>query len=240
MKAFNSILMTALFSASAQAATVSYTISTEFFSSATWTGALAGSVVTENFVASGGLHNFTGNEEFSSNSYTYGSGSQQNAVTFARTDVGNITVDTSNESSGFRSSDSPGSSKYLYIPANGGGEGITFSFSQPINSFSFRLGDWGDPSSGGASSWSASSRDALNPLLTTQLALSIPSSSGDKRWTFQGWTFESPIDQISFSQLTNNDDSWGIDTVSFSTVPEPSVALLGVFGMLTLLRRRRP
>jgi hypothetical protein len=261
MKAFNSILMTALFTASAQAGTVLYTDSTAFFSSPTWTGAIAGSAVTENFVASGGLHNFTGNEEFSSNSYTYGSGSQQNAVTFARTDVGNILVDTSNESGGFLSSDSPGSSKYLYVPANGGGDAIDITFSQPISSFGFRIGDFGDPSLG----WSSlriRSRDALNSSFTdlvfeqyvnvfntngdnTFNALNLPNDesviTGDKSWFFIGWTFESPINQISLLQEDDDsNDSWGVDTVSFTTVPEPSAALLGVFGVLTLLRRRRP
>jgi MYXO-CTERM domain-containing protein len=62
---------------------------------------------------------------------------------------------------------------------------------------------------------------------------------GDKSWAFMGWTFDSPIDYILIN-VGSATDSWGIDTVSFTTVPEPGAALLGGLGMLTLLRRRRP
>lgn len=238
MKTLHFIPLAASLVASASAATL-YTDSAAFLSSSTWTGAPAGAAFTENFVASGGLHNFTGNEEFASSSYTYGSGSFENTATFARTDSGNILVDTSNESGGFLSFDNPGNSKYLYVPANGGGEGITISFSQPITAFGFRIGDFGDPSSGSASLLSIISRDALDPQVTSQLALSISPTTGDKAWTFVGWTFESPIDQISLSQPTNNNDSWGVDTVSFVTVPEPSTAVLCALGVGALIRRRR-
>ena len=233
--------------------------------------------MTENFVASGGVHNFTGNEQFNSNSYTYGSGSQQNTVTFAREVGADIFVDTTNESGGFRSFDSPGSSKYLYLPASGGSDGIEFTFSQPISSFGFRLGDFGDTSDVG-NSWSTLRIGAANTQTATsydlvyqpfinvarndgmnnfnslnlnisQAYLGTPNYSsagstsitiGDKSWAFMGWTFDSPINKISILQGQSMSDSWGIDTVSFTTVPEPGAVLLGGLGMLTLLRRRRP
>jgi MYXO-CTERM domain-containing protein len=272
MKAFHLILMAALFSASAQAGTVLYTDSTAFFSSPTWTGAIAGSAVTENFVASGGLHNFTGNEQFNSRSYTYGSGSQQNTVTFARDMGADIFVDTSNESGGFRSFDSPGSSKYLYVLAN---SAIYITFSQSISSFAFRLGDFGDAN---ANDWCGLRIDAANTQmgsnngliyepavnvnrsggtnignsvnlnLSQSYQMDTPNYSsagstsitiGDKSWAFLAWTFDSPIDKMTIINASYS-DNWGVDTVSFTTVPEPGAALLGVFGMLTLLRRRRP
>jgi len=277
MKAFNSILMTALFTASAQAGTVLYTDSTAFFSSPAWTGAIAGSAVTENFVASGGVHNFTGDEQFNSRSYTYGSGSQQNTVTYSRPYGGNILVDTSNESGGFLSFDNAGTSKYLYMPAGSGRDVLQITFSQPISSFGFRLGDFGD-GGGGWSSLEIASAPSATPqtgsfdwlvyqelvdvarndgdnnfnslnLNLSQGRLGTPNYSsagstniiiGDKTWAFMAWTFDSPINTMYIMESKSATDNWGIDTVSFTTVPEPSAALLGVFGVLTLLRRRRP
>lgn len=263
MKTLHFIPLAASLVASASAATL-YTDSAEFLSSSTWTGAPAGAAFTENFVASGGLHNFTGNEEFASSSYTYGSGSFENTATFARTDSGNILVDTSNESGGFRSFDNPGTSKYLYVPANGGGEGITISFSQPITAFGFRIGDFGDPSGDPSENkWSSlriRSRDALNSSFTGLIYESFVDVSkntgdnifnvlylqndesviiGDKNWFYMGWTFESPINQIGLYQDQPNNDSWGVDTVSFVTVPEPSTAMLCALGVGALIRRRR-
>jgi MYXO-CTERM domain-containing protein len=265
MKAFHLVLLTASFGTSAPAATWLYTDSTAFFNSSTWIGASAGSAVTENFVASGGVHNFTGNEQFNSNSYTYGSGSQQNTITYTR-DAGDIFVDTTNESGGFRSFDDPGSSKYLYMTAN---SRVDITFAQPITSFGFRLGDFGDPSvndwsyvrvgtgeanllvraegvnvnrSGGTNNGNSVDLNLSQAYLGTPNYFSEGSTSiiiGDKSWAFMGWTFDSPINKISIS-VGSYTDNWGVDTVSFTTVPEPGAALLGGLGMLTLLRRRRP
>ena len=265
MKAFHLVLLTASFGTSAPAATWLYTDSTAFFNSSTWIGASAGSAVTENFVASGGVHNFTGNEQFNSNSYTYGSGSQQNTITYTR-DAGDIFVDTTNESGGFRSFDNPGSSKYLYMTAN---SEIGITFAQPITSFGFRLGDFGDPSasdwsylrivtgegnllvraddvsvnrSGGSNIGNSVDLNISQAHLGTPDVFSAGSTSiiiGDKSWAFMGWTFDSPINKINIG-VGSYTDNWGVDTVSFTTVPEPGAALLGGLGMLTLLRRRRP
>jgi MYXO-CTERM domain-containing protein len=266
MKAFPLVLLTASFGTSAPAATWLYTDSTAFFNSSTWTGASAGSAVTENFVASGGVHNFTGNEQFNSNSYTYGSGSQQNTVTYTRSSGGDIFVDTTNEQGGFLSFDNPGSSKYLYMGPN---SEVRITFAQPITSFGFRLGDFGDPGpndwsllrvrtdgskllaeaypvnvnrSGGSNNGNSVTLNLSEAFLGTPDVFSAGSTSiiiGDKSWAFMGWTFDSPINEISIVGGSNT-DSWGIDTVSFTTVPEPGAALLGGLGMLTLLRRRRP
>lgn len=271
MKSFRSFTLAANLLASASAATL-YTDSGAFLNSSTWSGAPAGAAFTENFAASGGLHNFTGSEQFSSNSYTYGSGSLQNTVTYARTDSGDIYVDTTNESGGFLSFDNPGtlpsSSKYLYVPANGGGDGITISFSQPITAFGFRIGDFGDPSGDvTANKWSSlviNSRNALNSSITNLVYAPFVDVSkgtggnnifdtlylddlyvdpkviiGDKRWFFMGWTFDSPINRIQLHQGNGNNDSWGVDTVSFVTVPEPSAAALSALGVGVLIRRRR-
>lgn len=279
MKTIHFALLISSFAASAPAATFLYTDSTAFFSSSTWIGgAAAGSTVTENFVASGATYNFTGNEQFNSRSYTYGTGSLQNTITYTRTDGADIFVDTTNETGGFLSSDNPGSSKYLYLPANGGGEGITITFAQPVSSFGFRIGDFGDPTGAGGN-WSTfivqstNAQTGLSNFLAYEpnvnvylndgdnnfnvLNLNITylgtpnyfvagSSTGttsmtigDKRWAFIGWTFDSPITSISLIQNNGNNDNWGVDTVSFTTVPEPTAALLSGLGMLTLLRRRR-
>ncbi|MFZ9933746.1 MAG: hypothetical protein ACO3G9_11200 [Chthoniobacterales bacterium] len=264
MKIISLPLLIVILPAAASAATL-YTSSTAFFSSTTWTGAPAGAAVTENFVASGGLYNFTGNEEFTSSSYTYGApGSYTNTVTYARTDGAKILVDTSNEQGSFLSFDNPNSSKYLYVPANGGGERITISFSQPVSSFAFRIGDFGDPSGDPSenkySSLYITSRNAQSAAYTLLVyepyvdvskndgdnnfnTLNLPAGQsviiGDDAWFFMGWTFDTPVDQILLDQQKSNNDSWGVDTVSFTTVPEPGAALLGGLGMLLMLRRRR-
>ena len=61
---------------------------------------------------------------------------------------------------------------------------------------------------------------------------------GNMLWTFVGWTFPTPVTEIWFSN--NRDDNWAVDTVSFSTVPEPSaLSLLAVgLGGLAVMRRR--
>lgn len=269
--------------ASASAGTTIYTDSTAFFSSSTWTNAASGAAFTENFVASGGLRNFTGNEQFVSNSFTYGSGELANTMTISRQDglvyhptvsdaQDYIYVDTSNEAGSFLSYDNPGttasSSKYLYIKANYLGEGVTISFSQPISSFAFRLGDFGDPgTSGGLALYSGlqitSRNTAVNGSLDTlvwddpvrvsetgaQLDLSqstgvpgyTPMNIGDDQWAFMAWTFDTPVDEITINQSQSTDDSWGIDTISFSTVavPEPSSVAMIALGSLALLRRMR-
>jgi MYXO-CTERM domain-containing protein len=274
MKASHLILLVSSFSASASAATWLYTDSTAFFNSSTWTGAAAGSAVTENFVASGGVHNFTGNEQFNSNSYIYGTGTQQNTVTYTRSAGRDILVDTTNELGGFRSFDAPGSSKYLYVPASGQGDMVTITFSEPISSFGFRLGDFGD-STGVGNHWSdlrisaANSQTSTNQYLAYQMYVDVATNTGsniynslnllntfsaenyfsagsstiiigDKNWAFMGWTFDTPVNSITIDQFyVGSNDSWGIDTVSFTTVPEPGAVLLGGVGLLTLLRRRR-
>ena len=221
------------------------TSSTNFFNSSTWSNAPTGANFTENFVASGGIYNFTGNESFRSQTFSYGSGSLLNAMTVARTDgtTPQIAVDTSN--SGFSSFDAAGSSKYLWITHSGGQSAIKFSFSQAINAFAMRMGDYGDGSSqfmdfnvsagtnGSLMYYSATSKTPSD--FQTYYGLTF----GNMLWTFVGWTFPTPVTEISFSN--NRDDNWGIDTVSFSTVPEPSAGallLLGIGGLMALRRVR--
>lgn len=280
MKTFRIISLTALLSASLPAATF-FTDPTAFFASAGWTGAPAGTAFTENFVASGGLYNFTGNEEFVSNSYTYGAEPYENTLTYARLDGAKLTVDTSNQTGALLSFDDPNSSKYLYVPANGNGEAVRFSFSQPVSSFGLRIGDLGDPTGDPtANIWThlwISARDAqsatsktlasqsyinvlrdASPLDTAVIPLSVGTgvtlgddqapnvTLGDGTWFFVGWTFDSPVDEITVNQTSPNNDSWGIDTVSFTTavsaVPEPgsSLAILALLGGgLAFFRSRR-
>lgn len=256
MKTLQSLLFSAAFTAFGSAATTIYLQPTDFFNSSAWSNAASGAVFTENFVASGGLHNFTGNEQFTSNAYTYGSGELANTMTVSRQDgvffpnnnpqdtQGLILVDTSNEAGGFLSYDSPGSSKYLYMPSNYLGETMTISFSKPISAFAFRLGDFGDPGlSGGVKLYSgleitsrntavAGSLDTLvwdnhvrvsdlgarlNLYESTGVAGYTPVTIGDDQWAFLSWTFDSPVNEIKISNFQSSDDSWGVDTISFAT-----------------------
>lgn len=282
MKTLSSLLFLAAFTASGSAATMIYLDPTAFFNSSAWSNAASGATFTENFVASGGIHNFTGNEEFTSSSYTYGSGSLQNTMNISRLDApAKITVDTTNESGGFRSYDNPGtistSSKYLYVPADGGagGDAIKFLFSQPVSAFSFRLGDFGDPTAGG-NVWSWLDVRVRNTAYPdpSQILISDPwvneaelgktldlsasgypsgrtgVSIGNRSWAFLGWTFDTPVDEVTIMQRFANNDSWGVDTISFATttavvnppsaVPEPAtvVSLAGLLCSGAFLRRR--
>lgn len=47
------------------------------------------------------------------------------------------------------------------------------------------------------------------------------------------------IDGLRFDPVSNPGDSYEIDFIEIVSVPEPSAALLGLFGSLLLLRRRR-
>lgn len=83
---------------------------------------------------------------------------------------------------------------------------------------------------------------------TTGLATTFAPAGGGIRTT-DGYTFLSISSlpatsnlQIRFTALDNNDNErWLIDSVVLSgtAVPEPAAALLGSFGLLVLLRRRR-
>jgi len=63
---------------------------------------------------------------------------------------------------------------------------------------------------------------------------------GNVKWTFLGWTFDTPISEFVIGS-DYGDDNWAIDTVSFSTVPEPSAFSLLAVGLsgLAIMRRRR-
>jgi hypothetical protein len=225
---------------------VAFTNSTNFFNSTGWTSAPSGANFTENFVASGGVYNFTGNESFRSQTFSYGSGGLSNAMTIQRTDGASsniIAVDTSNGS--FNSFDAPGSSKYLWTTHSNGKSEIKFSFSQGINAFSLRMGDFADAL--GTTSLYMSTKDTNGSLVGYSYATQSLSGFeqmgfvfGNVKWTFLGWTFDTPISEFVIGSDWG-DDNWAIDTVSFSTVPEPSaLSLLAVgLGGLAAIRRRR-
>ena len=250
-KSITSVLVTLLFLLAGASGQTFYANEANFFNSSVWTSAQSGANFTENFAASGSIHNFTGNEEFTSNSYVYGSGSLLNNVTYGRGDTPNkIFVDTSNETGGFLSFDNPGTSKYLYLPSTSGAS-LRITFSQGIRAFAFRLGDFGDASSGN-SDLNIQAINAANSAIGYTLvnasgrnSLTVGSdtiTTGNQIWAFMGWTFDSPVNEIRINQFVSNNDNLGIDTVSFSTVPEPSSAsllVLGIGGLMALRRARR-
>jgi len=237
---------------SAASAQTFYANDTAFFNSSVWTSAPSGANFTENFVASGGLYNFTGNESFTSQSYAYGSGSLLNNVTFSRVaTAGGIFVDTSNESGAFRSFDAPGSSKYLFLPAStdpnpSGATDVTISFSKGINAFAFRVGDLFDSDGGNKylsinATGSSGTVSLINLYTSTGSPLTVAGNTittGNGLWSYFGWTFDAPVTQIKLnSGFMNSTDNIGVDTISFSTVPEPSaLSLLGIgLGGLAIL-----
>ena len=215
-----------------------------FFGSSTWSNAPSGANFTENFVSSGGLRNFTNTMSFRTNSFAYGSGSLLNTMTIERTDGTTRQIAVNTSDSGFYSFDAPGSSNYLWLAHVNWQSEIQFSFSQPINAFAMRMGDYGDGSSqfvdfnvsaslnGSLMYWSGAS-ETLSEF-QTYYGLNF----GNMLWTFVGWTFPTPVTEIWFSN--NRDDNWAVDTVSFSTVPEPSALSLLVVGLggLAVMRRR--
>ena len=233
-----------------------YANETAFFNSSVWTSAPSGANFTENFVSSGGLYNFTGNESFTSQSYAYGSGSLLNNVTFSRVDTaGGIFVDTSNELGAFLSFDAPGSSKYLFLPASptpnaSGASDLVISFSKGINAFAFRIGDLFD-SDGSNRYFSIGATGPSNSYTLVNLNSGTGSpltvagnaiTTGNGLWSYFGWTFDAPVTRIQLnSGMMGGTDNIGVDTISFSTVPEPSaLSLLAVgLGGLAILRRRR-
>lgn len=65
-------------------------------------------------------------------------------------------------------------------------------------------------------------------------------ATGWQQFTYR-WQADSTTADLSIfnSQDTSTGNDFGLDTITFSSVPEPSAALLGVLGMAGLLRRRR-
>lgn len=55
------------------------------------------------------------------------------------------------------------------------------------------------------------------------------------------WQADTTTADLSVFNLTavQNGNDFGLDTITFSSVPEPASALLGAFGLLGLMRRRR-
>jgi len=218
---------------------------TNFFGSSTWSNAPTGANFTENFVSSGGLRNFTNTMSFRTNSFAYGSGSLLNTMTIERTDGTTRQIAVNTSDSGFNSFDAPGSSNYLWLAHVSSQSAIKFSFSQPINAFAMRMGDYGDsssqfidflPSAGSNGSlmyWGGETKTQSE--FQTYFGLNF----GNMLWTFVGWTFPTPVTEIYFSN--NRDDNWAVDTVSFSTVPEPSALSLLAIGLggMAVLRRRK-
>ncbi len=222
--------------------------SATFFSSTLWANSPSGANFTENFVSSGGLRNFSNTMSFRTNSFDYGSGSLLNNLTIARTDGTTTTIAVDTTSSGFNSFDAPGSSNYLWIAHSGGVGKVKFSFSQPIDAFAFRLGDFADSTTSlyTYAEDSNGTKQILNGGNQSYLGWNITfgfsgsNAFGNNSWGFLGYTFSAPVTAFYIENDFGN-DNWGIDTVSFSTVPEPSaLSLLAVgLGGLAMMRRRR-
>jgi hypothetical protein len=64
------------------------------------------------------------------------------------------------------------------------------------------------------------------------------SGSETRTHTYTGLDISDDINFVSFGRFTNNDGT--VDNFSLTVIPEPSAAtLLGLFGMVAVLRRRR-
>jgi len=118
------------------------------------------------------------------------------------------------------------------------------SFSQAVRAISFFLGDYGD----GVAPLNLLIRDENNVTLWSS---SSPGNSyagqslsglGASSWGFLGFTRPEGLTRLTFSASGTAGDNFALDTIRYSTIPEPSaLVLLAVsFGGLVMMRYRQP
>ena len=138
-----------------------------------------------------------------------------------------------------------GTGAYMTIPKpDGNPVSFKISFSQAVRAISFFLGDYGD----GTAPLSLLIRDENNLTLWSS---SSPGNSyagqslsgmGASSWGFLGFTKPEGLSQLTFSVSGTAGDNFALDTIRYSTIPEPSalsLVSLGLGGVIALRRVRR-
>ena len=120
----------------------------------------------------------------------------------------------------------PGGSNWLAI----GDGSATFNFTKPVDAFGF----W---TTGVQSVFTSALTVTFNDGASETLNLPINVNGGA---SYFGFTDNSPFSSVTITNISN--DAWGVDDVSFTTVPEPAdwaLIFAGFAGLGLAVRARR-
>lgn len=175
---------------------------------------------------------------FSSRNFDSSGANPTNRMSIRITQGGNLLIQT-NALGGLLGQG--GSGAFMTVPKPDANPiAFEISFSQAVRAISFFLGDYGD----GAAPLSLLIRDENNLILWSS---SSPGNSyagqslsgfGASSWGFLGFTNPEGLTQLTFSVSGTAGDNFALDTIRYSTIPEPSALPLLVLGFCGVIALR--